>query len=110
MDRLDARAHLASIAGQTIWTATRRQPNRILRVTSDSVFVATDKSPSGQAVPLEDVQAAFDRISAGEEVRISEPSLGYRSAFVGAAMLSLPGAELLLGPTRVRVSTGGPIA
>lgn len=101
MVRIDARTHLASLSGQMIWTATRRQPNRILRVTSGEVLVATDKSPTGQHVPLEWVQAAFDRLAAGEEVRISVPSLGYRSAFIGAAMLTLPGAELMSGPTRV---------
>lgn len=108
MARLDAPAHLSSLAGQTIWTATRRQPNRILRVTSEAVFVATDKSPQGQPIPMEDVQAAFDRLASGEEVRISVVSVGYRSAFVGAAMLSLPGAELLPAPTRVRLTPGWP--
>jgi hypothetical protein len=104
MPRVDARAHLAARAGQTIWTATRRLPNRIVRVTADAVIVATDKSPQGQPVPLDEVQAAFDRLAAGEEVRMSVASLGYRSAFVGAAMLSLPKADLLRGPTRVRLA------
>lgn len=103
MVRIDARAHLGSLAGQVIRTATRGQPNRILRVTHDEVIVATDKSPSGEPVPLEWVQSAFDRLATGEEVPISVPSLGYRSAFVGAAMLSLPNAELLHAPTRVRL-------
>ena len=106
MDKISAREHLSALAGQTIWTATQRQPNRILRVTPTEVVVATDKSPGGQPVPLEWVQAAFDRLAAGEEVRISVSSLGYRSAFVGAAMLSLAGAELLKGPTRVRLIPG----
>lgn len=110
MPRMDARTHLASLTGQTIWTATRRQPNRILRVTPESAFVATDKSPLGKPVPIEDVQAAFDRLATGEEVRISVRSLGYRSAFVGAALLSLPGAELLHGPPRVRLSSGRTLA
>jgi hypothetical protein len=103
MDRIDARVHLSALGGQTIWTATRRLPNRILRMTPDVVVVATDKSPQGKPVPLDDVQAAFDRLAEGQEVRISVPSLGYRSAFVGAAMLSLPGSRLLAGPTRVRL-------
>jgi hypothetical protein len=103
MVRIDARSHLAAMTGQTIYTATRRQPNRILRVTADEVLVATDKSPGGQPVPLEWVQSAFDRLTEGEEVRISVPSLGYRSAFVGAAMLSLPSARFLTGPARVRL-------
>ena len=105
MARIDARAHLAALAGETVWTATRRQPNRIVRLTAEAVIVATEKSPAGEPVPLEWVQAAFDRLVTGEEVRISVPSLGYRSAFVGAAMLSLPGASLLTGPTRVRLDS-----
>lgn len=106
MPRIDAHAHLASLAGRTIWTATQRKPNRILSVTHSEVVVATNKSPRGEAVPLHDVQAAFDRLAAGQEVRISVPSLGYRSAFVGAAMVSLPDTELLRAPTRVRLRSG----
>jgi hypothetical protein len=98
-----ARDHLSSLAGSTLYTATRRQPNRILSFTGDDVIVATDKSPMGKPVPVDDVQRAFDRLHAGEEVRIDVRSLGYRSAFVGSAMLSLPGAELLRNPTRVRL-------
>jgi hypothetical protein len=105
MVRIDARSHLTSLIGQTVWTATRRQPNRILRVSGDMVLVATDKSPGGRPVPLGWVQSAFDRLAIGEEVRISVPSLGYRSAFVGAAMLSLPNVELLIRPTRVRAKS-----
>ncbi len=103
MVRIDARTHLQSLIGKTIWTATHRQPNRILRVSASDVIVATEKSPGGQVVPLEWVQSAFDRLAAGEEVRVSVPSLGYRSAFIGAAMLSLPNARLLTPPTRVRL-------
>ena len=103
MSAVNARTHLGSLAGQTLHTATRRQPNRILNFTAEDVIVATDRSPMGKPVPLEDVQRAFDRLAAGEEVAISVKSLGYRSAFVGAAMLSLPGATLLTAPTRVRL-------
>ena len=104
MSAVSARTHLGSLAGQTLHTATRRQPNRILHLTAEDVIVATGKSPMGQSVPLDDVQRAFDRLAAGEEVPISVKSLGYRSAFVGAAMLSLPGATLLRRPTRVRLA------
>ena len=90
MVRVDARSHLRLLVGRTIWTATRRQPNRILRVTDTEVLVATSRSPGGRAVPIEWVQSAFDCLANGEEVRISVPSLGYRSAFIGAAMLTLP--------------------
>ena len=68
MNRIDARAHLVSLVGETIWTASGRHPNRILRVGADLVNVATEKSPSGQSVPIDDVQSAFDRLVAGEEV------------------------------------------
>jgi hypothetical protein len=103
--RIDARGHLTSLVGQVIPTATYRRPNQILSVSADAVLVGTGKSPQGQVVPLVDVQSAFDRLYAGEEVRVSVASLGYRSAFVGAAMLSLPGAILELRPTRVRLES-----
>ena len=103
MKRVDAGVHFHGLRGQTIRTVTQGRANRIIDINGDAVVVATNKSPNGRAVPLEWVQDAFDRLSAGEEVPISVRSLGYRSAFVGAAMLSLRGTELLRGPTRVRL-------
>ena len=94
MTRIEARAHLRRLVGRTIRTATRRLPNRVVEATLHDVVVATYKSPAGQAVPLSDVPDAFDHLA------------GDRTAFVGAATLSLPHADLLRGPTRVALRIG----
>ena len=97
---LDARVHLASLAGRTIETLSQRKPNRVLHLDGSAVIVATESSPSGRRVEIADVQAAFDRLGSGEEVEVSVDSLGHRSAFVGAVLATLPGAVVL--PTRPR--------
>lgn len=109
-NRIDARAYLASLVGQVIPTMTGR-PNRVLRLSRDEVVVATDRSPGGQPVPIEWIQTAMDRLEELGEIEINVRSVGYRSAFVGAVLLTLPGVEGVLDPRRVRLadatSTGG---
>jgi hypothetical protein len=90
------------LEGQEIETISGR-PNRILRIGDDAVLVGTTKSPAGQPVPLSEIQAAADRLDAGEEVVINPASVGYRSAFVGAALKSLPDTEVLEDPQRIRL-------
>jgi hypothetical protein len=59
-------------------------------------------------VPIAWVVDALQRLLDGEEVEVSVPSLGYRSAFVGAVLLAVPGAALVgSAPPRVRLSAGG---
>ena len=55
-----ARALLESLVGRPISTVTGR-PNTVLRVESDSVVVATSRSPTGQPVPIEWVQSGLER-------------------------------------------------
>ncbi len=81
-------------------------PRRILGVTRDEVYVMSSAAPLGRPVSVARVQAAFDRLAAGEEVELSDPSLGDDSAFISAVMLSLPSAELLHGPVRVALRVG----
>jgi hypothetical protein len=100
--RIDARTHLASLAGQTLLAPADGSPIRILGVTRDTIYVMTHGSPLGAEIPVTEVQAAFDRLVAGEDVEVSIASLGDRAALLGAAMLSLPGAEELADPLRVR--------
>ncbi len=103
MAPIDARTHLASLAGKTLLAAGDGQPIRILGVTRDLVYVLSNASPLGGQVPIRDVQAAFERLEAGEEVVVSVASLGDHASFVGAAMLSLPRAEQLGEPLRIRM-------
>jgi hypothetical protein len=99
-----ARELLESLVGDEIETVTGRT-NRVLAVQGDDVIVSTSRSPAGQPVPLAWVDAALDRLHDGEEVEVSVPSLGYRSAFVGAVLLAVPGATLVgSAPPRVQLS------
>lgn len=108
VEQIDARVHLARLAGQTVTGVFDGEAYRVLGVTREHVYVSTIDAPLGKEVPVADVQAAFDRLASGEEVRLSDGSLGKEAAFIGAAMMSLPGATLLHGPARVRL--GGAIA
>jgi predicted RNA-binding protein with PUA-like domain len=97
---VDARSHLASLVGRTIQTLSGA-PNTVLRLEGDGVIIATRRSPQGQPVPIAWVQAALDRLQRDGEVEITVASVGYRSAFVGAALAALPGARTAQNPQRV---------
>ena len=88
----DARQLLNSLIGRTIVTVTGRT-NSVLAVQDTEVVVATDRSPGGAAVPIAWVQDALDRLVDDGVIEISVDSVGHRSAFVGAVLLTLPGAR-----------------
>jgi hypothetical protein len=100
----DAADLLRSLEGRPLSTVTGRE-NRVLRVEGDTVSVWTTKSPGGQPVPIAWVQDALDRLGADGEIEISVASVGHRSAFVGAVLLTLPGATVVAGtsPPRIRL-------
>ena len=99
-----ARTLLESLVGQPISTVTGR-PNTVLRVEGDSVIVATNRSPTGQPVPIEWVQSGLEQLLETGEIEVSVPSLGHRSSFVGAVLLTLPGAVLIrTAPPRIRLN------
>ena len=50
-----------------------------------------------------EVQATIDRVWDGEEVPISPEAIGFRSAFVGAVLGSMPDVKVLDDPLRVRL-------
>ena len=58
-------------------------------------------------MPIAWVQAALDRLESDGEIEISVPSVGYRSAFIGAVLREVPGAEVVrtASPPRVRLTT-----
>jgi hypothetical protein len=80
MNRWNARVHLESLVGNTIETLTG-QPNTVLRVEGDTVFVGTQKSPAGQPVPIQWVQDAMDQLADAGELAIEVETVGNRSAF-----------------------------
>ena len=86
-----ARSLLQPLTGQEVSTVTGR-PNRILRLDGDDVIVATDRRP-GWAPQCRSNGADRPRPATEErEVEVSVASLGHRSSFVGAALLTLPDA------------------
>jgi hypothetical protein len=99
-----ARPLLESLVGQPISTVTGR-PNTVLRVEGDNVIVATDRSPTGQPVPIEWVQSGLEQLLETGEIEVSVPSLGHRSSFFGAVLRTLPGAVLIrAAPPRIRLN------
>ena len=102
---IDARAHLESLVGQEIRTVTGR-PNRILEIRGSDVIVGTTRSPAGQPVPIDWVQAAMDLLEAEGEITIDVETVGYRSAFVGAVLATVPGTTVVRSsPPRIRLAT-----
>jgi len=101
---VDARELLAPLIGRTITTVTGR-PNTVVAVGDNDVIVATSRSPAGTPIPIRWVQDALDRLEADGDVEISVDALGFRSAFVGAALLTVPGVtRLSSSPPRLRLS------
>jgi hypothetical protein len=98
--KVDARELVKSLRGKPLATLSGR-PNMILDVSSDTVLVATNRSPEGKPVPISWVQSALDRLMRDGEVEISVESVGYRSAFVGAVLSQVPGAIAGAGSVRM---------
>ena len=63
-------------------------------------MVGTGKSPGGQAVPIGWVQDAIDLLVRDGAVEVTVEAIGHRSAFVGAVLVTLPGA--VVEPTTPR--------
>lgn len=101
----DARQHLLGLVGQTIRTLSGRS-NTILRVEGDDVFVGTKRSPQGQSVPIKSVQEAMDQLVEEGELAIEVTTVGYRSAFIGAVLATLPDAVVSEGTRRIRLQRG----
>ncbi|MEV0586116.1 hypothetical protein [Nonomuraea sp. NPDC050310] len=87
---------LRRLLGQDIFTMTGKS-NRILDVQPPYARVATERSPDGQQVSIAEVQLALDLLRAHGQVPIHPNEIGHRSSFIGAVLLTLPGAELIEG-------------
>jgi len=100
----DIRSHLVGLVGSTIPTMTGRR-NQIIRVEGDMVLVGTARSPKGRWVDIAKVQVAADRLFRDGFVEINARSVGYRGAFVGAVLSTLPGTIAEARPRRIRLET-----
>jgi hypothetical protein len=98
----DVRAHVAALVGTTIPTVTGHD-NEVLRVEGDRVFVRTGHTrPSrGEPVDIGVLEEAAQRLWRDGELPINTDSVGYRSAFVGAALGSVPGVAMARRPARL---------
>lgn len=96
----DARTLLATLVGQRLQTISGR-PNEIVELRGEDVVVATGRSPTGTPVPVASVQHALDSLLAVGDLRIDVPTVGHRSAFIGAVLQTLPGARVEEGPQRI---------
>jgi hypothetical protein len=102
----EAATMLRSLVGKPLATITGRE-NRILSVEAGQVRVWTRRSPEGRNVPVAWVQDALDRLEQDGEIEISVAAVGYRSAFIGAVLQQLPGAQAVrTSPPRIRLPTG----
>jgi hypothetical protein len=100
---------LAELVGREVTTISGR-PNKVLSVEGEMVMVATTRSLEGARVPIVDVQMAIDRLFAVGSLEIRPRTVGYRSAFIGAVLKSLPTVQASLKPARVELvpERGGP--
>lgn len=101
----DLYGFLQSLEGSTILTLLGR-PNSVIRVDDNSVLVGTERSPSGEAVPVEDIRKASARLVQEGSVRISPDAVGYRSAFIGAVLKRFPRVEVETDPYIIRMRAG----
>lgn len=60
------------------------------------MVVGTTRLPGGQPAPFEWVQRAMDMLERDGAVTIDVETVGYRAAFIGAVLATLPGAAVLL--------------
>ena len=100
---LNAERLLRRLIGTELRTITGHW-NMIRDVQTTRALVATERSPQGQDVEIADVQVALDRLANGGRVEISPDSVGYRSAFIGAVLLTLRGARALGSPPVITVA------
>ena len=96
----DARHVLKQLVGQTIHTVGQAKPNEVLRVEGDNVVVATSKSPGGEPVPIQSVQNALDQLYREGNLLLDVGTTGFRSAFIGAMLATIPEIEVKTRPRR----------
>ena len=60
--------------------------------------------PEGQPVEIGEVQKGLDKLQMHASVRVNVDELGHRSAFVGAVLATLPGAQYTHNPATVTLT------
>jgi hypothetical protein len=99
-----ATALLRRLIGVPLHTVTGKA-NTILDVRPPDVFVATRRSPDGQPIPIAWVDDALSTLTTTGRLEIHPRSTNHRSAFIGAVLLTLPGARHYGSPPVIEIST-----
>lgn len=94
---------LRRLIGRPLETASGHS-NMVLGVQGSDVLVATNRSPRGRRVPVYEVQEALDRLVAAGALTIHPDEAGYRNAFIGAVLRTLPGASFSGSPPVLRLA------
>jgi hypothetical protein len=96
ISRVDARAFVESLRGRELKTLSQGKTNRVLDLVGDDVLVSTEPSPGGERVPLVEVQRALDSLLQEGELSVTVDEIGsHRSSFIGAALATMPGVEVV---------------
>jgi hypothetical protein len=101
---LQIRRHLERLVGSTIQTVSGKS-NEVVDVRGDQVLVRTARSaPSSAPVSISAIQDSYDRLIRWGEIEVSVDSLGYRSAFIAAVLLTIPGTRCVQSsPPRIAI-------
>lgn len=91
---------LRRLVGQPLTTVSGRT-NTVIGVRPPRAIVATDRSPKGQPVPIAWIDDALRRLVRDGHVEIHPRTSSYRSAFIGAVLLTLPGARAFGSPPKI---------
>jgi hypothetical protein len=102
---LDARAHLLTLVGRPI-SGLRGGAMTVLEVRDRAVVVRTQRAPEGTTIPIAWVQRGIDLLVHDGETSADAAALGRRSQFIGAVLLTLPGAAPIGDPPRIALSGG----
>jgi hypothetical protein len=98
-----ARELLQRLIGEPLKTVNG-SPNQILQVTGTHAVVGTDRAPQGQPVPIALIAQALDQLARHGFVTLDVKEVGYRSAFIGAVLLTLPGAIAAGSPPKITIN------
>lgn len=107
-ERIDAQELVRGLVGKTVFTVGLQKPNKVIAIRGADVIVGTAKSPGGEPVPIQWVQDAIDQLFARGELLIDVKTVGYRSAFIGAVLATIPGVIMETRPRRARLVSRNP--
>lgn len=86
---------LRDLIGVELLTIPDRRINVILAVRANDVLVATDRSLSGQTVPVASVATGLEMLRRDGAIDANPAALGSLSSFIGAVLLQLPGTRVV---------------